>query len=1022
MLRQPCHNVEGYALLGWLMLCCRCLTSASSQPPETPFPRIEAGMHTAPINRIDVDAQERFLVTASEDKTARVWNLATGELLTVLRPPLGPGNEGKVYAVAIAPDGATVATAGWSRVHDNDIYLFDRASGRLQRRITGLPEVINHLAYSSDGRYLAAALGEGHGIRVYETRDFREIARDSDYGDSSYWAEFDSRGRLVTTCYDGYVRLYDASFTRLARSKAPGGTQPFAVRFSSDGLMIAVGFGDTTAVNVLSSTDLSLLYAPDRKGVDKSINSVAWSRDGNLLYAAGRYDDAMGIRPALQWSQAGRGPVTALPAATNTIMDLHALADGRLVFGAQDPAFGVFGANGSTILSQGPVTVDYRGRHTALQVSHDGLVVELGFDTLTSAHRWDRHLARLRLAEGQMLVDPPPLASGAAQMQQRLTELGYNPGPADGTLGPRTRAAIQAFQRARGLVADGAPSPALQHALGVVALTPPRIAGLAITDWNSYEPKLDGKPLPLERYEQSRCLALAPDASRFLLGTEWYLRLFDRQGQQMWAVPVPSTTWAVNITGDGRLAVTAFNDGTLRWYRMRDGAELLALFLHADGKRWVLWTPEGFFNASPGGEALVGYHLNQGPDAAGEFVTVEQLYRLFYRPELVARRLEEGVEPALQEALARMGNVRQVLTAGLPPALQLLSPPESQQRGRDFLMEFTLNPKNGGLGQLVYRVNGVVVGDPTARPGDIAVPHYRRPFTLPPGRNVLSVTATNAAGTIESTPVQAVVHVQAEERQPALYVLAVGVSNYRDSALKLRYAAHDATALAETLQRQGRKLFASVTVQSLLDGDATRDRISAAFRDLAGTVQEHDVFVLYLSGHGTVLDGEYHFLPADLVYANQQALRTGSVRQDQLVPWLGTIKAQKSLVVLDTCHAGTFVTAAAGEAKPLLGTRGLAEKGAIDRLMRASGRATIASSSEQQFALEGHENHGVFTYALLQGLRGAAKNPNGEVTVPDLMAYVAREVPQLTLKKWGYEQFPMHQFQGRPFAIGLVQP
>ena len=158
MLPQLGHNIGCSVLLGWLLLGCLGLAPSAAQPPETPFPRIEAGMHTAPINRIDVDAQERFLVTASDDKTARVWNLATGELLTVLRPPLGPGNEGKLFAVAIAPDGATVATAGWSAEPDHDIYLFDRASGRLQRRIPGLPNVIFHLAYSPDGRYLVAAL------------------------------------------------------------------------------------------------------------------------------------------------------------------------------------------------------------------------------------------------------------------------------------------------------------------------------------------------------------------------------------------------------------------------------------------------------------------------------------------------------------------------------------------------------------------------------------------------------------------------------------------------------------------------------------------------------------------------------------------------------------------------------------------------------------------------------------------------------------------------------------------------
>ena len=228
---------------------------AAKQPPATPMLRIEAGMHTAPIRRIDVDAAERFLVTASHDKTARVWDLANGQLLQILRPPLGADNEGQLHAVAISPDGAAVATVGRTDYEWDgalSVYLFDRASGRLVRRIPGLPQVIFHLAYSSDGRYLVAALGGKNGIRVYDTRNWREVASDSDYGDDSYWAEFDRHGRLVTSCSDGFVRLYDANFRRIAQRQAPGGQRPFAVRFAPDGTEMAVGFYDTTAVNVLS--------------------------------------------------------------------------------------------------------------------------------------------------------------------------------------------------------------------------------------------------------------------------------------------------------------------------------------------------------------------------------------------------------------------------------------------------------------------------------------------------------------------------------------------------------------------------------------------------------------------------------------------------------------------------------------------------------------------------------------------------------------------------------------------------
>jgi len=66
----------------------------TAYPPSTPFLRIETGMHTTIIKRIDVDAAERFLVTASGDKTARVWDLKTGTLLQIFRPPEGSGKEG----------------------------------------------------------------------------------------------------------------------------------------------------------------------------------------------------------------------------------------------------------------------------------------------------------------------------------------------------------------------------------------------------------------------------------------------------------------------------------------------------------------------------------------------------------------------------------------------------------------------------------------------------------------------------------------------------------------------------------------------------------------------------------------------------------------------------------------------------------------------------------------------------------------------------------------------------------------
>jgi WD40 repeat protein len=131
------------AVLGILLLAAAWQPATAAEPTTRPFPRIEAGQHTAPIRRIGVDAAGRWLVTASHDKTARIWELATGRLARVLRPPIGEHDDGKLYAAALSPDGRTVAVSGWTSKDglENSIYLFDRETGTLAHRIGGLPNV-----------------------------------------------------------------------------------------------------------------------------------------------------------------------------------------------------------------------------------------------------------------------------------------------------------------------------------------------------------------------------------------------------------------------------------------------------------------------------------------------------------------------------------------------------------------------------------------------------------------------------------------------------------------------------------------------------------------------------------------------------------------------------------------------------------------------------------------------------------------------------------------------------------------
>lgn len=926
--------------------------AGAASPGEIPSLRLETGMHVAPIRAASVDAGGRFAITASEDKTARVWDLASGALLSTFRPPSSPGNDGKLFAAAIAPDASSYAVAGWSA--GNDVYLVGRSDGRIMHRITGLPNVVTHLSFSPDGKMLVVGLWGKHGIRVFSTLNAWQGAHELQ-GDANFSGEVNSSAwspngkELVVSSADGYLRAYEATAVGVklfASNPSVGAGAPHGLAFSPDGRKLAVGASDQASVRLLDPGNLKpqKILAPPAAGAARGLSSVAWSADGQQLFAAGSWADEQGRFAACVWPDRGQGAPSSIPLAGNTITALSATANGGLMFASADPSWGVLDARGKTLLSVTHGALDFRNLRSQFRLARDGSALafhgpqggsaELAFDIRQAA--W--------VKAGKEWQEPRSMAARSS-----------------------------------------------------------------VDNWfERQKPQINGRAVNLDSNELSLSASVSPTGERIAIATNDKLRLYDREGRALWQVPAPATPWQINISGDGRWVVAAFGDGTIRWHSQLDGSEQLAFFPHPDRRRWVMWTPSGYFAASPGGEELVGWQLDRGPARTADFYPVSRFRSEYYSPDLFGEVIGKG---SVVAALATRQTVPQAIAERLPPTLRIISPEDmSTQASSQIKLRIAIRAsRDAPVTSIRVRINGQLVslpalaslGDsPAASPDESG---FELPLALPEGDARIMLFAENRHGVSPEAVLRINRPKIAEQKEkpaipvpasgpdfrPALYVLSIGISKYEDPSIRLAFAAKDATDLSNFLKAQAGGLYRKVSVRLLTDAAAKRDDVLEGLEWVRREMTARDVAIVFLAGHGTNdSDGVYYFLPQDV---DPKHLKRSGVIFTEIRNTLVSLPG-KALFFVDTCHAGN-----------ILGTGSRAIRNdttaIVNELSSAdNGVIVFAAATGRQYALESSNwGNGAFTKAILEGLRGQADlGKSGRITHKMLDLYISERVKRLT--------------------------